>query len=64
MRFPWTWLKLSGGNDDFIQGGQDGATAPRDEDAIDERFESDWEDSRQLRLTEDQIWKSRPKGKF
>ena len=57
-------LNASAVDDEVVNGGRDGEAALCDEDANDERFESDWEDSRQQRLTEDQIWKSRPKETF
>ena len=64
MKLPWTSPKSSGSNDEAVQEGQDGVATLCDGDAGDEHFESDWEDLRQPRLTEDQIWESRPTESF
>jgi hypothetical protein len=60
MWYPWTWLKSSEDNDKAAQREQDDAF--RDEDVDNEQFESDWEHSKDNNLTEDEIWRSRPKA--
>jgi hypothetical protein len=60
--YPWIWLKSSRAIDKAAQREQEGVVAPHDEDFEDEQFESDWEHSKENTLTEDEIWKSRPKA--